>query len=458
MKIIIATLLLITQIQAWCAIQMGDGETFKFTDIGTVTVYRPKGPAQAVVIFLSGDGGWKLGVKDMAQIVWEKDSLVVGIDTPAFLKMMEKSREKCAYPAATLESLSHMIQKKFQFPSYLTPILFGYSSGATLSYAILAQSPPNPFAGAISLGFCPDLPIKKGFCHGHGLQWSFEQKKKIDFKPTHNLENEWYVLHGQVDKVCTASDTQQFVQAVGHGHLQILPKVGHGFSHQPNWVPQMTDVYQQLLDQTAKSAPTDDISGFPLVEYAVDTNSKDYFVFLISGDGGWAGIDKDLAKALSTDGIPVVGLNSLRYFWKEKKPEDLSKDFAQIINYYQKKWQKRKVITIGYSLGADSLPFALSRLTKNQDQDILRYVFLGPSPTVDLEIYATQWLYEKKGRYDVASEIKKLNQDKILCFMGNDEKDSLCKQLPSKTMVQMKGGHHFGGDYEALARTIINKI
>jgi type IV secretory pathway VirJ component len=41
---------------------------------------------------------------------------------------------------------------------------------------------------------------------------------------------------------------------------------------------------------------------------------------LISGDGGWASIDKGIAKALVARGVPVAGLDSLRYFWSERTP------------------------------------------------------------------------------------------------------------------------------------------
>jgi type IV secretory pathway VirJ component len=34
---------------------------------GTVTVYIPEGAPRSVAIFISGDGGWKLGVTRMAQ-------------------------------------------------------------------------------------------------------------------------------------------------------------------------------------------------------------------------------------------------------------------------------------------------------------------------------------------------------------------------------------------------------
>jgi type IV secretory pathway VirJ component len=44
-----------------------------------------------------------------------------------------------------------------------------------------------------------------------------------------------------------------------------------------------------------------------------------------------------------------------------------------------------------------------------------------------------------------------------LCLYGVDEKDSLCPQLaPAHARaVPLTGGHHFGGDYDALAKRIL---
>ena len=44
---------------------------------------------------------------------------------------------------------------------------------------------------------------------------------------------------------------------------------------------------------------------------------------LITGDGGWAQLDKEVSAALEARGVPVVGLNSLKYFWGERTKEAL---------------------------------------------------------------------------------------------------------------------------------------
>ena len=69
-----------------------------------------------------------------------------------------------------------------------------------------------------------------------------------------------------------------------------------------------------------------------------------------------------MAAALSAKGIPVVGLDSLRYFWTARTPEGLAADTDRMIRYYLAHFGKKRVLLIGYSQGADVLPFAVNRL------------------------------------------------------------------------------------------------
>src|SRR5436305_7102701 len=139
-------------------------ETLTYGRFGTVWLYRRTPHPSHVALFFSGDGGWNLGVVDMAQILADQDALVVGISVPFYMQKLNASKESCLYPASDLELLSKYVQKKLGFPDYQPPVLVGYSSGATLSYAALAQAPPSTFKGAISMGFCPDLPLAPPFC------------------------------------------------------------------------------------------------------------------------------------------------------------------------------------------------------------------------------------------------------------------------------------------------------
>jgi len=66
--------------------------TLTVPTFGQVVVYAPSGSPDQVVLFVSGDGGWNLGVVSMAERLRGLGALVVGIDIRAFVKSLENSK------------------------------------------------------------------------------------------------------------------------------------------------------------------------------------------------------------------------------------------------------------------------------------------------------------------------------------------------------------------------------
>ena len=440
-------------------------EFLSFGRFGKVTLYRESQHPSQVVLFVSGDGGWNKGVIDMAEALASLDAVVVGIDINHYLKELRISSEKCSYPAADFEMLSKFIQKKLDLPGYVPPILVGYSSGATFVYATLVQAPPNTFRGAISLGFCPDLPLTKPLCRGNGLEWKRGPRGKgYSFLPASNLQVPWIAFQGTIDQVCNVPAVENYVKQVGHGEIVLLPKVGHGFAVQRNWMPQFKQAFKRLIEthRIDRSPVGDELNDLPLVEVLPKGPSRNVFAVILSGDGGWASIDRELGNSLASQGISVVGLNSLQYFWTRRTPEEAAKDLERILLYYLTSWKKEKVILIGYSLGADVLPFMVNRLSHDILDQVQLTVLLGPEQAVAFEFHLTDWLglSSSVNAQPVLPEVEKLEDMKILCFYGEEEKDSLCRDLDiglGKNIL-LKGGHHFRGDYEAIAETILREV
>jgi type IV secretory pathway VirJ component len=447
--------------------------TLEFGRFGTVMLYGNDPRPVQVVLFVSGDGGWNKGVVDMARELAATGALVVGIDIVHYLKQLAAAKESCLYPAAEFEALSQYVQMKLALPAYHPPVLVGYSSGATLVYAVLVQAPPNTFAGAISLGFCPDFPKTRPFCRGNGLAWEpGKNGKGVNFLAAPTLEQPWVALQGTIDQVCDPAATARFVAAVPHGRIVMLPKVGHGFAVPRNWMPQFKEAFAGIAGTAAAPAPAaaavagaatpaphSDVAGLPLVEVASSGTPSDTLAVIVSGDGGWAGIDREIGTVIAARGTPVVGLNSLQYFWTKKTPEVAAADLVRILRHYLAAWHKERVLLVGYSRGAEVLPFMANRLPPDLRARVRLVALLGATGRVAFEFHVEDWLGGSGGKDDlpVAPEVAKLAGLKVLCVYGSDERGSLCPSLPPglATGMELSGAHHFGGAYREIAAAIL---
>jgi type IV secretory pathway VirJ component len=195
----------------------------------------------------------------------------------------------------------------------------------------------------------------------------------------------------------------------------------------------------------------------PLVEVAAEGASAGCFAILLTGDGGWAALDRGIARRLAERGIPVVGWSSPRYLWKPKSEERAAEDLAAVIEFYGAHWRLPKVALLGYSRGADALPAMAARLPDSLKARIREIGLLGAEPLYELEFRLADWIPggPAVGK-PVLPELLKLKGLPILCLYGTGEKGSLCPGLdPSLARVRaFPGGHHLGGDYRALADTL----
>jgi type IV secretory pathway VirJ component len=195
--------------------------------------------------------------------------------------------------------------------------------------------------------------------------------------------------------------------------------------------------------------------GLPLVE--LPHPGADRLVILMSGDGGWASLDKDIAEDLHAQGFAVLGWNSLRYFWSEKTPEQAAADLSAVIDEYQRRWQVTRVDLIGYSFGADVMPFLYARLPAAQQHQVHSLSLLGLSPSTGFTVRIGGWLGWSGGDdYLVQPQLAAIPADKLLCVYGEEEQDSLCPALRATGIaVRMtQGGHHFDGTPGALSALI----
>ena len=148
-----------------------------------------------------------------------------------------------------------------------------------------------------------------------------------------------------------------------------------------------------------------------------------------AGDGGWAELDKSVADGLAARGIPSVGWSSLRYYWTPRTPEAAANDLARIIRYYVSDWNVQRVILVGYSFGADVLPFLVNRLPSDALARVRSVALLGLSEAAAFEFRLASFLGGGgNSLYATAPEVERLGVP-VVCVRSADEVDSECREL-----------------------------
>jgi type IV secretory pathway VirJ component len=445
-------------------------ETWNYGRFGTTTLYRPDSRVASVALFISGDGGWNSGVVEMARALAAHGALVIGIDIRHYLAQLAAAHERCIYPAADFEDLAHAAELHAKLDDYTVPVVVGYSSGASLVYALLAQAPPGTFAGGLSLGFSPDLALETPPCRGSGLEYDTGRKGAIVVRPSATMPAPWIALQGRLDQVVEPSVTADYVARTPHAQLVDLPDVGHGFSKTQHWMPQYFASYATLTapeHSAASSSKPSPVADLPVVEVpanatgAADRAHADSAVLLLTGDGGWAGIDRELAAGFIARGVPVLGLNTLKYFWRAKTPEQTASDVARLARYALEKYRRTRIILVGYSFGADVLPFVVNRLPADVGARIASLHLLGLSRRADFEIHVADWWRHEAGQrgQPVTPEIARLPAEiPKQCYFGRGEDDDPCatQSLPGFAQVEVGDGHHLGGDTPQLVTRILD--
>jgi type IV secretory pathway VirJ component len=382
--------------------------------MGRVAVFEPRDGHEGFVFLFSDAGGWSRALDRTARELARHGVAVVGVDLPHYLAGLVATKEdQCHYTVAELEEWSHRLQRELGFERYRSPILAGIGEGATLAHVALAQSPAATLAGAIGTQPTPALATHVPLCAGapnHAVAGGFA------YEPAENLPGFW----------SEAKD----LDAIG------------------------AEVQNALGEPGSDAA---ELEGLPLIEIAVEQPSP-RFAVIYSGDGGWRDLDKEIGEYFAAHGTPTVGVDSLRYFWREKKPDEVAADLARILRHYEDEWGAHEALLVGYSFGAGILPFAVNRLPDAERASVVQISLLGLEPRAAFEVEVTGWLGGVPADAPpVLPEIARLDLSRVQCFYGEEEEQTLCSDpdLAGAEVIKTTGGHHFDGDYEALARRIL---
>ncbi len=199
-----------------------------------------------------------------------------------------------------------------------------------------------------------------------------------------------------------------------------------------------------------------DRSELPIVVGKPKGQPRGLVVFF-SGDGGWRDLDKTIGDWLTAEGIEVIGVDSLRYFWSEKTAKQMADDIGSMLSD-AKPPADIPIGLLGYSFGADTLPFAFGDIPAAWRDRVSLIGLLAPGTQTGFQISVGGWLGMATGDSDVVAAAEGLPASRVLCVFGS-EKGRTAPATPPKlaafTKLPLEGGHHFDGNYDALAARIL---
>ncbi|MGK9204411.1 virulence factor [Sinorhizobium meliloti] len=407
----------------------------------------PKQDASGIVVLLSGADGWTEKENAVARSLSGEKALVVGIDLKAYLAALAKDDGDCIYTVSDIESLSQQVQRAAGSGAYRPPIVAGVGAGGAMALAIAAQSPAATIGKTFAVDPEEGIALTKQLCtpaekaaRGDRMVYGLTDGPlpdpvSVTFSPSASVEGRQHVAaivakHPAIETADTEDDAYTALSGALSEYLQEGDEADNPF-------------------------------GLPLT--VLDAKpSRDTMAVIYSGDGGWRDIDREVGNALQQQGVPVVGVDSLRYFWSERQPQATADDLTRIISYYRKRWNVRNVLLIGYSFGADILPRTYNLLPPATRAGVRQVTLMALSHQADYKISVLGWLgAEGEGSAgDPANDVKAIDPSLIQCIYGTDEEDDACPDLKTSgiDVIPIDGGHHFDGDYPALTRRVLDAL
>jgi type IV secretory pathway VirJ component len=414
-------------------------EVMEQAGFGKVSVRVPPDDPKGVVLLLTGSAGPDAQLNKLADDIAGLNYVVASIDSNSALFQKMGSAQGVHDVTTRLLELNKTLADKHDLDDDMLPLIAGYGSGGTHVYEVLAQAAANSFHAGISLDFCPGADADA-------------------LKPAAHLATTWFVF--QHAPACNAEVATRFVQAVSNARLDDSASVEENpASAQRPWASALS-ILQWLDPSIDDQLQADEkVPGVPLIEIPAEKyHPGGRMVVLLSGDGGWAELDSSVSAKLSELGFSVVGWDSLSYFWRAKTPEQAGSDLVRVLRRYQQLWQPGKISLVGYSFGANVLPFMANHLPSDLRALVDRIVLLSPEQQASFEFHLSSWVNgPAENTVPLLPELSRLRWTNVLCISGDTEDSDTCRSFAAQgvSVASLPGNHHFDEDYPKLAKRIV---
>lgn len=215
-------------------------------------------------------------------------------------------------------------------------------------------------------------------------------------------------------------------------------------------------VIPDLRAQTAQ-----EIADYPLhIQYK--RSGRPVLVYL-TGDGGWNSFSEDLINALNQNGYATIALDTRKYFWNQKTPDQFARDMKVILSYYLKAWNKDSFSIVGYSFGADVGSFLPGRFSADLSAQLNSMVLLSPGFSTGYVVKLKNMLNmgaTNKEKYKVYPELLKSGAP-VWCIFGKDEESDFYPALKETDLIHkfmIPGSHRYDDDIAVVVKAVIKGL
>lgn len=413
------------------------------------------GSMGGVVVIISDANGWDGAEQAALETVVHAGAVGVGVELTTWRAALSRETERdCLFLPADIERLTRRLHRSHRADFYRPPRILGFGEGGALALAMAAQTPNGSFAETIGETVAVDpteaSALPKALCTPAPRRETPEGTS-YGLSPG-SLPNPLRVVFSSAANEAARNHAQELKSS----HPDVVIAEGEGGAARI--------LSAEASDLVARLTPADEALDLPLIEDIVQPEHDTVAIFY-SGDGGWREIDQRVSARLNEKGLPVIGVDALRYFWSEKSPEATAADLSAITAHYRKRLGVSKVVLIGYSFGANILPKVYGLLPETDRKSVTLLSLLALSHQADFEIVLGSWVGvtgpAKHG--DPVDHLAEVEASKVQCVYGQEEEDSGCPALEPRTkqglqLIPRPGGHHFDENYELVADRILERI
>ncbi|MCX8279346.1 virulence factor family protein [Phyllobacterium sp. 0TCS1.6C] len=404
-----------------------------------VPLLQPKGEVTGLAILVSQTGGPAADDRALADKLLDRGFLVLTVDLEKWRRELNQDTGDCTYFVADFEGLAKEAQRLVGGSTYMHPVIVGIGEGGVMAYASDADTPAATLAGAVIVDPAAALNTKLPSCEGADYEAVAGQGYSYSYNA--DLPNPAIIVREKPDAEPKGPPTQGYFLAE----------------------ERLADTRAKRLDMAADAAveiAREDASAgaLPTIDIPAKDGQAKYLALFFSGDGGWRDIDKSVGDIIAGKSVHVVGVDSLRYYWSLRKPEGIAKDIAHMVAKADP-GGRLPVVLLGYSFGANTLPFAWPYLPKRLQDRTAMIGLIGTEKTTPFQVSVGAWL-GLGGDSDVAPAIARLPASKALCVYGSEEDDTACNDpaLAAVEKIELAGDHHYDEKYELLAQKLMEAL